>query len=253
MQDVKDKISSIFANPNRIRILSLLTEKPYTLTKLTEALGNTSNPVVSRQLARLAEYGLVEKESVTGREYMLSSFGNILVEFLDPLEFLFQHQLFFQEHTVDVLPGFLQRDLVALKNATMITGTGDVIVAIKRLLEGADHSIAGLIESAFGNVNNKIKKIKLILQSDMYSNPDLKNRMGNLSTRLRWEDIDIRIIPTVSLTMAIFDDGKSGLIIFPRKQDYKPDFSIAFEVKDKQGMEFLKKVWDFYWEQAKPP
>jgi len=233
--------------------LSLLAEKPYTLTKLTEALGNTSNPVVSRQLARLAEYGLVEKESVTGREYVLSSFGNVLVELLDPLEFLFQHQLFFQEHALDVLPGFLQRDLVALKNATMITGTGDVIVAIKRLVESAENSVVALLDSAFGNVNNKIKKLKLIVQPDMYANPDLKNRMGNVSTHLRWEDIAIRIIPSVSLTMSIFDDGKSGIIIFPRKNDYKPDFSIAFEVKDNEGIKFLKKVWDYYWGQAKPP
>lgn len=154
MQDVYEKISSIFANPNRIRILSLLAEKPYTLTILTEALGNTSNPVVSRQLARLAEYGLVEKESVTGREYVLSSFGSNLVELLDPLEFLFQNQLFFQEHALDILPGFLQRDLVALKNATMITGTGDVIVAIKRHVESTKNSIVALTDSAFGNVNN---------------------------------------------------------------------------------------------------
>ena len=253
MQDVQEKISSIFANPNRIRILSLLTDKPYTLTKLTEALGNTSNPVVSRQLTRLAEYGLVEKESVTGREYVLTSFGNSLVELLYPLEFLFKHQLYFQEHTLDVLPGYLQRDLVALKNATMITGTGNVIVAIKRLVGSTENSMVALIDSAFGNVNNKIKGLKLIVPSDMYTNSDFKSRLENLSTRLKWEDIAIRIIPSVSLTMSIIDDDKSGLIVFPRRYDYKPDFSIAFEVNDNNGIEFLKKVWSYYWEQAKPP
>ena len=157
MQEVQEKISSIFANPNRIRILSLLSDKPYTLTKLTEALGNTSNPVVSRQLARLAEHGLVVKESVTGREYVLTSFGNSLVELLNPLEFLFKHQLYFQEHALDVLPGYLQRDLVALKSATMITGTGNVIFAIKRLVGCTESSMVTITDSAFGNVNNKIK------------------------------------------------------------------------------------------------
>ena len=135
----------------------------------------------------------------------------------------------------------------------MITGTGNVILAIKRLVESAENSIMAMLDSAFGNVNNNIKELKFIIRPDMYTNSDFKNRFENFSLHLGWENIVIRIIPSISLAMSIFDDNKSGLIIFPRRYDYKPDYDTAFEVKDKNGMVFLKKVWDYYWEQAKPP
>ena len=45
-------------------------------------------------------------------------------------------------------------------------------------------------------------------------------------------------------------DETTGFIFFPDLTD-KIDFNAGFFVNDPLGIEFLRELWDFYWESSK--
>ncbi|MHA2295186.1 MAG: ArsR family transcriptional regulator [Candidatus Hodarchaeales archaeon] len=169
MKGTYDNFISAFSSSVRFDILSLLAEQPLNLTRIAETLNINSTSVVSRHLARLGEQGLIQKENPSSRYYILTSFGQSVAEVLGPLGFLFKHQVYFRDHSLSDLPGYLLRDIDALNSATMVTGVGTVSIAVKRFVESIEKSAVAIVDTTFGNVNNKMQELKFIFPVSFYS------------------------------------------------------------------------------------
>ena len=101
----------------------------------------------------------------------------------------------------------------------------------------------------------------------MYSLPS--NSFGNFFSAKAAEQTTPTIIAippkiTISfLTVLFLDQNKGwaialvfnslgyGLLCFPKTNEDKPDYSEVIIIKDNEGIEFLKEMWDYFWSKGK--
>jgi ArsR family transcriptional regulator len=91
-------ICSALADPNRILILYLLAEKPYTVSQLTEAI-NATQPTTSRQLKVLRERGLV-RASRQGQAVEYSLIDPRIMDALNTLRAVLRDSLAYRANLV---------------------------------------------------------------------------------------------------------------------------------------------------------
>ncbi|NOZ82359.1 MAG: winged helix-turn-helix domain-containing protein, partial [Euryarchaeota archaeon] len=105
----------------RSRIVLMLTEKPKSLTELSESLSSSPSNVLP-QIRKLEAAGLVSSERGL---YSLTEFGRMVAElfsgFVDGMEVVEEHRAFWVEHDTSGIPGHLLRRLHELSGARVVT------------------------------------------------------------------------------------------------------------------------------------
>ncbi|MFX0172253.1 MAG: ArsR family transcriptional regulator [Candidatus Hodarchaeota archaeon] len=130
MKRAFDNLSNVFSNATRLQIMYCLYEDPQTIKELTAKISSVSASVISRHLSLLDEYNLISKQTVTGRNYELSPFGESILRIMNPLTFFMKKSAFFKSHSLSSLPSVFLRNIDSLDNARFIEGVGSVITEI---------------------------------------------------------------------------------------------------------------------------
>ena len=71
-------------------------------------------------------------------------------------------------------------------------------------------------------------------------------------TNVSVDNVQLRLLPEVNIGIAIADDYERGALVCPRNDDASPDYSGMFIIEDKNGMEYLKDIWNYYWNISEP-
>ncbi|MCK4566038.1 MAG: hypothetical protein KAU48_01895 [Candidatus Thorarchaeota archaeon] len=216
------------------------------MSEITKKLGEKSNSEVSRNLSRLAEQGFIQKESVSGRKYELTSFGKMSISIFAPLQFIFNHGNYFKNHRIDALPISLQRGIDALSQAEFIQGTGKIMGKMKEAVDMPSKELWLKIRNPFP-FELKTHTLNMIIPPELAVQKDTGKML-----REKFPIFNPRINSESSITLAI-SDMMHGMIFFPSILDNSPDFNCCFYVKDSTGIKYLKKIWDYFWETGKTP
>ena len=224
----------------RLQILQLLHKRGLTLSKITRHIGSISNSEMSRHLGRLLERGFIKKENPPGKDYVLTEFGRIICKMLQPIIFLFQNDEYFSTHSLLDLPEFLQTRINCLKRAEIIVGTGNVMVALQEYIQLPTNMLRVMVDSPFpfSNPNNDV---------DYICSENMKLRKPNFQESNKRERF--KFLPTAPISLS-FNNLDRGLIIFPLNGSQSPDYSVAFKVGDLEGIQYLKDIWNYYWNRA---
>lgn len=133
-----------------------------------------------------------------------------------------------------------------------MSGTGRVVSTIKNLFEATKDEIWAMYSTAFPFENLKIHKAKFILKSDYYLSDVVTRKNTPIFKNLRWENISFRLLPRITVGIAIFDLNKAAIITFPR-MDLSTDINSIFIIKDSIGIKYVQRLWNYFWNLGKPP
>jgi predicted transcriptional regulator len=226
-------------HPTRLKILDLLGEGSQSLADIAQNL-DLSKPEISRHLARMRELNLVEK---LDKHHQLTSIGEVILNLTSPIEFLIDNYDYFMNHKVD-LPFSFIRDIDSLMNSELMSGTGYFISKIEEIRKNTTVEVKMMVDQPFPGSRGQIEKALLIVPS--YAKSE------NLNLELLQKSckyFEIRTLPVINLTLGI-TDGKNGFLLFPERITGKIDYNHAFYVTDNMGLDFLSKLWNYYWEKA---
>lgn len=157
-----EKLISEISNSIRIQLLFLLQDQSRSLSSLTKEIGKITPSEVSRHLGRLAEKGFIRKESTTGRNFELTSFGQIIISLFSPINFVFENNNYFSSHSVGDIPYSFICKLDSLKECDIISGTGNIMMKISELIDSAKKEFFVMSDNPFP-FSLKNKKVKFLL------------------------------------------------------------------------------------------
>ncbi|MHA1975842.1 MAG: ArsR family transcriptional regulator [Candidatus Hodarchaeales archaeon] len=236
----KKHLITEFANPIRIEILQQLSLSPISFTDLSKRL-NISNSEVSRHLNRLTEQRFVHKE-LGSKNLKLTSFGELMITVFSPLDFIFHHAEFFQNHDLTNLPSLFKHDLDQLIDAELIQGTGNIMLKIQELTEALKEEVWVMTDQAFPFGKQGMDTRYIVPPEMAKYSPNIED--FNRSTIAR-------VLPHISIALLVADK-ESGMIFFPDNHG-NPDFSQGFYVKKENelGIEYIRRLWNYFWEKGK--
>jgi len=234
-------ILSGISNPIRIKILLLLYENKSTITDLKNNIGDISHSEISRHIGRLAKLNLITKESIPGRNYELTYFGQIIVKLYKPLDFIFQNSEYFENHQIENIPEAFLQGLYNLKDSELISGTGNLMIKVKSFIELANKEIWIMTNDPFP-YDITVKNVYLIIPPHMLK----YGREVNHKTT----NYEVHTLPEVKVCILLSNIGQ-GLLFLPSLNSSTPDFNIGFVVSDTQGYDYLRSLFDHFWQVSK--
>ncbi|MFX0073361.1 MAG: ArsR family transcriptional regulator [Candidatus Hermodarchaeota archaeon] len=241
MEEYSDLLSEL-SHPIRIKILSLLVEKKLSFSKIMENLEDNSKSEVSRHLSRLMEHGFIQKELPVGRKYEITPFGLISIKIFKPIDFIFRHSSFFKNHDITFLPNFLIRELDSLKSCQFMKGLGSIMTKIQDFLSISVDEMWMMTDARFP-FKWDAKKMNFLIPSEMLKLKDMALE-HHIETKFK-----VGILRNVS-TALVINSLRQGLLFFPKIGEYKPDYSECIIINDEKGIEFLKQIWNYFWENS---
>lgn len=232
---------SDITHPSRIKILKCLENNPMNLTEISKLL-EISKPEVSRHLSKLRELGLISQEEKTNH---LTDLGLTILTILSPFDVILENFNYFTGHSLSYLPEFLVKNIDALSESKLIIGAGLVLKKIFEITSKMSNEIKLMTSQPSPDIpQEKRGQIKIIAPS--YAKKENLNpeRISNLFYKF-----EIKALDEINIALVIVDN-KFGLISFP-SLDGLTDANYSFYVENVIGIDFLNKVWDYYWESAK--
>ncbi|MGB7955348.1 MAG: transcriptional regulator [Candidatus Nitrosopolaris sp.] len=156
------------AGEQRLSILFKLTEHDSKLAKLSKDL-NVTMQEVHRNLSRLMDAGLIEKDSAG--TFSLTTFGNAIITQISTFGFLSRNRSYFSEHIFGEIPMKFIHRIGALDNSEYVSGLVAVIELWKQLYNRSSKYIYGmlpqipldLIEAIMPKIRNEGVKFNYIL------------------------------------------------------------------------------------------
>ncbi|UCE14819.1 MAG: ArsR family transcriptional regulator [Candidatus Heimdallarchaeota archaeon] len=226
-------------HPTRLKMLDLLGGGSQALADIAQNL-ELSKPEISRHLAKLRELNLVEKRD---KIHHLTGLGEVILNLTSPIEFIINNYDYFMNHKVD-LPFSFIRDIDSLMNSELLSGTGYFISKIEEIREKTANEAKMMVDQPFPGSDTQIEKGLLIVPTYAKSenlNLELLHKTCNY--------FEIRTLPIINLSLGIID-RKYGFLLFPERITGKIDYNYAFYVTDDMGLDFLSRLWDYFWEKA---
>ena len=242
------------SNEERLGILYLLEDNPYTLTGLSESLG-IRNQQCSRHLARLTENGLIEK-TVEGR-YDLTAYGSAILRLQPTFSFLTDQSEYFRGHSTAEIPESSLTSIGLLRGASFVQNLNLALFTIERIIEESEEALFEVTNQFHINTikprNEALKKgvtLHSIESQDAVmpreirdwfrSNPDYLTTAHNARDKGLVHE---KVITKVSILMHM--SKKEAFITFP-DADGSFDF-IGFSSKDPEFLLWCKKLFDTIW------
>jgi predicted transcriptional regulator len=199
-----------------------------------------SKPEISRHLAKMRELNLVEKGD---KIHHLTSLGEVILNLTSPITFLMSKFDYFMNHKVD-LPFSFVRDIDSLMNSELLSGTGYFMSKIEEIRKNTANEVRMMVDQPFPGSKVQIEKALFIVPT--YAKTE------NLNLELLQDSckyFEFRTLPVINLTLGIIDE-KYGFLLFPEKITGKIDYNHAFYVIDDMGLDFLARLWSYFWEKA---
>ena len=142
MQSLCDLMFEL-SNTDRVRILLSLLQGPENITGISKQLKNTTQET-SRHITRLSDVGLVGRQP--DGTYRITSYGKIVFNQIEGIEFLSTHKDYFIDHTMEALPYEYVSRIGELKNSSYIDNVMTVFQKIQEISDEAEEHIARITD-----------------------------------------------------------------------------------------------------------
>ena len=249
------KSSDLFlelASETRHSILRLLEEEDLKQSEVAKKL-DISLPESHRQLERLAEHGFVRKES--NGKFILTSFGQIVLQQTESLSFVGKFKEFFQEHTLGDIPKKFVTRLAELEDFTLLEGAFVLNEKMKKIAEEGEYLrviSAHVPPDAFHKglaKANKGKEVSIIYGENTIIPKGFKDELRKPEVQgLMEKGIYRRKMVTKVHVFVVLND-KEALVVFPNlKGDV--DLSYGFFGADSKFHEWCVDYHSYLWENA---
>jgi predicted transcriptional regulator len=238
MSDYLD-INAEISFPVRIQILLELAERSSKLNDLSEKF-TVSKSEISRHLSRLIEVHFVTKDLITN-QYTLTTLAENYISLFSPIEFLFKQKDFFTNHKLE-LPDFLSRKIDSLRKAELIQGSGYTLTKIQQMLDETNTKLQLILNQRYPmKLNKQIDEGYYVIFPEMI-------KQGGEYIKTMYKKAFIKSLVPVNHIVMICDSSK-GIIAFP-KDDMIIDINEIFYLEDKEGLNFLEEIFQFYWKKG---
>ncbi len=225
-------------------------------TQIESELG-LPGPEISRHLKRLQNIKLIQKATDGG--YQLTNFGSFLCGIFPLFESGLNFMDFINSHDFGNIPLYLLIQLGSVPDIELRTMTMENIELWTNLVKTADSYIYAIIDqlqlSVIPTIQNKIQsgsnlEIKAIIDQELFKRfrkpENLPADVKNFRKQLKFFD-NVRLSEKNLYSITVTD---KGAIIFLRVGD-AVDYNQGIFGKSPAFLKFTKKLFDYYWEQAK--
>lgn len=224
------------ASENRLQILFKLNKEKTKLAKLARDLDATMQEV-HRNLSRLQEAGLIEKDS--NGNFSLSTFGSVIVRQISTFSFLSTYQAYFSEHVAGDIPMKFIYRIGALNKCKFINGIVAVIEKWKKMYEESEEYICAmlpqipldLIEVILPLVKDKRVKFSYILPQNALVPKKRTNLLKNAGYQdlLKRGEVERRMIDRIQIAVVLNEQQAS--VMFPNHNGSTDMTSMFFSEK----------------------
>ena len=245
MQSLCDLMFEL-SNTDRVRILLSLLQGPENITGISKQLKNTTQET-SRHITRLSDVGLVGRQP--DGTYRITSYGKIVFNQIEGIEFLSTHKDYFIDHTMEALPYEYVSRIGELKNSSYIDNVMTVFQKIQEISDESEKHIWRITDKRLNIVYSNIQKAADRGVEYRRIEPETVNESPLIEIKPPIEPGSVRSLESVPVFMAISEKEVGGLA-FPRingEFDY-----IGFNSKDTQVLKWCSDLFKHYWNMGKP-
>jgi len=253
MADLYEKAADNFlelASPQRLQILFMLTEKPFTITEMAKELDSTKQEV-HRNFRRLEDSKLIEKDIDGG--YSITTFGKTMCTQVPSLVFLSQNMGYFEDHEFGDVPiKFIMRT-GQLAGGKHIKGVVKVLEQWKTIYKNANEYIyevfyevpLDLIEPLVNRIKEGIQFNYIFSKSAVVpkGRKDLLRKLG--FDKLIEKGLVERKMRDSVLTVVVLNE-KEACVLFPNSRD-EADMSEMFYGDDLMFHEWCLDYFRYCW------
>lgn len=248
MDEEAAELMFLLSSKSRVDLVNLLKDKRLRLSGLASDLEMTVQEA-SRQLARLAKAGLIERDPQG--KYSLTDLGRVAIGLLPSFEFLAANRAYLTTHNLSSLPPeFLER-IGELADGEYVANLSAILKHVGRIVGDAngyvwlmaDHLllIDSIVEEMFrGSAGNTSWRI-LVPVSAL---ADVGGQgLEGLSSK-----VEIRSVAEVRVGLSLND--KLAGVTFPDKTG-RIDFNCGFHSSEVQFHRWCRDLFAFNWERSK--
>jgi len=257
MEDPENLAKNLFeiASEQRLKILFLLREKKYSVSKTAKELDATV-PEVFRNFQRLAKASLIEKDP--DGLYDLTLYGKTVCNNLPSLFIVSKFEKYFKNHNYgNIPPKFIQR-IGALSGGQHIKGVVKVLEIWKKVHDNAKEYIYNILAEVpyssdiIETVASQAKKGTKI--HSIFSNPAIipesrKEIFEKLHFKKYIDNGTMERKMMEDATMVVLLNEKEACVLFPSKEG-EPDMSEMLYSKEPMFHEWCLDYFKNSWEQA---
>jgi predicted transcriptional regulator len=232
------------ASEDRLALLAEISARRQRLTLLSKFI-DASPQECSRHLARLADSGFIRKDS--DGSYSTTSLGKAVLALFPSLEFLLKYKDYFMSHDLTFLPrGFMVR-AGELSEGEFVGHFSQVLELIKKVIS-TGREYVWLISDQPMVVGQTIGPsfVSRDVPVRLIAEPSIDRKIV-AETRLALKRSELRVLPRVSIAMAI-NESRAG-ICFPRV-DGEIDFGGGFSGSDPQFRGWCSDLYEHYWSKS---
>lgn len=245
MQSLCDLMFEL-SNTDRVRILLSLLQGPENITGISKQLKITTQET-SRHITRLSDVGLVGRQP--DGTYRITSYGKIVFNQIEGIEFLSTHKDYFIDHTMEALPYEYVSRIGELKNSSYIDNVMTVFQKIQEISDESEEHIWRITDKRLNIIYSNIQKAADRGVEYRRIEPETVNESPLIEIKPPIEPGSVRSLESVPVFMAISEKEVGGLA-FPRingEFDY-----IGFNSKDTQVLKWCSDLFKHYWNMGKP-
>jgi len=139
--DPLERVSELYfelSNPDRLRIMQVLKDAPMKLTDISGSIDVTHQQCL-RHLKRLTEVLLVERNH--DGLYILSSFGELVLQLMPSLVFVSQYGEYFSTHSVSHLPSEFVSRIGDLSESILLSNVMEALSEIESIVKNSEEYI----------------------------------------------------------------------------------------------------------------
>lgn len=234
-QEGIEKLFYELASESRFDILRELTEKNWKMNDLARKLDLTTTETF-RQLQRLTEAGLVEKQPEG--TYAVTEYGRLILELTAPLSFLLKNKDFFAAHDIRQLPHQFVMRLDALSGAQLLLGMVESTTKISNMIGESKQYMWGISPEPLMQSLDAIAKAVPKGAEYKILSPQPPSKHAN---------IENRTLSDTPLIMAVTE--KQAAVCF-RLIGGKVDYA-SFFGEDPAFHDWAKDLFVYYWKKGK--
>jgi predicted transcriptional regulator len=248
-------LSSLFfelANEDRLNILITLEQNKMKLTNLAKALDLTVQET-SRHLQRMSNAMLTEKRP--DGAFQITSYGYQILKILPSFDFLVRHKEYFSTHKTEHIPLSLMRRVCEMNNSTLLDNPVLAFQRVNTIINKAkehlwvvaDQVPSGSIPLIAQAVKRGVEFWSLMAQN--MKRPDIPDSYMPQYSEEERKRIKVGWTESVAIVGVISEN--TALIGFPTL-DGKMDY-LAFVTEDKQGIQWCRDIYLYYWQNLESP
>ncbi|TRO51777.1 DUF1724 domain-containing protein [Candidatus Bathyarchaeota archaeon] len=257
--DPLERVSELYfelSNPDRLRIMQVLKDAPMKLTDISGAIDVTHQQCL-RHLKRLTEVLLVERNH--DGLYVLSSFGELVLQLMPSLIFVSQYGEYFSTHSVSHLPSEFVSRIGDLSESILLSNVMEALSEIESIVKNAEESINVVINKRTHSLRPHIAdavrrgiQLRSLSVTSYVPNIDVKreiNKKDELDIIEAEKESRVIVADQTDFPVYLYMSERAVFLALPLNDgtfDYTGFFS-----SNPDAVQFCSDLFEYYWKRTK--